>query len=134
MCSEVFTIASVDNIDHNPSSTTSMVSFHGTGISLFQQPAFPVQGVDHSIVIFGSFASQKIVDNLPSYYTDIPPFHHSTTKAPVPPDMPTKSQQLLYVSCRIGPTITVTSKQKTGDKPLGFDGWYSKRGENCPQF
>lgn len=31
----VFTTAAVDNIDHNPSSTTAKESFHGTGISLF---------------------------------------------------------------------------------------------------
>ena len=34
----VFTTAAVDNIDHNPSSTTAHRSFHGTGISLFQHP------------------------------------------------------------------------------------------------
>ena len=32
----VFTTAAVDNIDHNPSSTTAQDSFHGTGISMFQ--------------------------------------------------------------------------------------------------
>lgn len=32
----VFTAGAVDNIDHNPSSTTSHSSFHGTGISLMQ--------------------------------------------------------------------------------------------------
>ena len=32
----LFTTAAVDNIDHNPSSTTSKSSFHGTGISIFQ--------------------------------------------------------------------------------------------------
>jgi len=30
----VFTTAAVDNIDHNPSSTSAKASFHGTGISL----------------------------------------------------------------------------------------------------
>ena len=33
-----FTVAAADNIDHNPSSTTAKGSFHGTGVSLFQQP------------------------------------------------------------------------------------------------
>ena len=28
--------AAVDNIDHNPSSSTATESFHGTGISIFQ--------------------------------------------------------------------------------------------------
>lgn len=36
LCRDVFTIAAYDNIDHNPSSTTSTSSYHGTGISLFQ--------------------------------------------------------------------------------------------------
>ena len=32
MCGEVFTTAAIENIDHNPSSTTAKESFHGTGI------------------------------------------------------------------------------------------------------
>ena len=31
-----FTVAAVDNIDYNPSSTTAKSSFHGTSISMFQ--------------------------------------------------------------------------------------------------
>ena len=42
----VFTSAAVDNIDHNPSSTTSRESCHGTGISLFQHPTYDGEGVD----------------------------------------------------------------------------------------
>ena len=34
----VFTTLPIDNIDHNPSSTTAMTSFHGIGISVFQYP------------------------------------------------------------------------------------------------
>ena len=34
----LFTTAAIDNIDHNPSSTTATDAFHGTGISLFQHP------------------------------------------------------------------------------------------------
>ena len=34
----IFTIAAIDNIDHNPTSSTAKGSFHGTGISLFQFP------------------------------------------------------------------------------------------------
>ena len=29
----LFTVGALDNLDHNPSSTTSQSSFHGTGIS-----------------------------------------------------------------------------------------------------
>ena len=34
----LFTVGALDNLDHNPSSTTSATSFHGTGISLLQLP------------------------------------------------------------------------------------------------
>ena len=34
----VFTTAAIDNIDHNPTSTTATDSFHGTSISVFQHP------------------------------------------------------------------------------------------------
>jgi hypothetical protein len=36
--SGLFTVGALDNLDHNPSSTTSEGSFHGTGISVFQFP------------------------------------------------------------------------------------------------
>lgn len=34
----LFTVGALDNLDHNPSSTTATGSFHGTAISLFQSP------------------------------------------------------------------------------------------------
>ena len=34
----LFSVAALDNIDHNPSSTTASSSFHGTSISIFQFP------------------------------------------------------------------------------------------------
>ena len=34
----LFIVGALDNLDHNPSSTTSQSSFHGTWISLFQFP------------------------------------------------------------------------------------------------
>ena len=43
--SGLFTVGAIDNLDHNPSSTTAQGLFHGTGISLFQ---FPKQESDVS--------------------------------------------------------------------------------------
>jgi hypothetical protein len=40
----LFSMAALNNIDHNPSSTTSVSSFHGTGISIFQFPTESVPG------------------------------------------------------------------------------------------
>ena len=34
----LFTVGAIDNLDHNPSSTTAKGSVHDTGISLFQSP------------------------------------------------------------------------------------------------
>jgi hypothetical protein len=39
-------------IDHNPSSTISTSSFHGTGISIFQHPAGENDGVERDVMIF----------------------------------------------------------------------------------
>ena len=42
----LFTTSAVDNIDHDPSSTSSQTSFHGTGISIFQHPSVDCAGTD----------------------------------------------------------------------------------------
>jgi len=47
----LFTRAAVDNIDHNPNSTSAHDSFHGTGISLFQHPDSGCSGTTHSYYI-----------------------------------------------------------------------------------
>ena len=41
----LFTTAAVDNLDHNPSSTTSQDAFQGTGISLFQNRVAASDGI-----------------------------------------------------------------------------------------
>ena len=71
--SRVFTTSAVDNIDHNPSSTTAHDSFHGTGISLIQHPDYDNQGTDRGIVIIGGISNVKAVGDLPRYYTDVQP-------------------------------------------------------------
>ncbi|KAJ8385469.1 hypothetical protein AAFF_G00185650 [Aldrovandia affinis] len=86
MRGQVFTTAAVDNIDHNPSATTSKDSFHGTAISLIQHPSYTGEGVDRSNVIVGGSgdARSKTVAPLPHYYTDVPPVTSSIKKSPVP--------------------------------------------------
>ena len=58
MKKEVFTSAAVDNIDHNPSSSTAKSSFHGTSISLFQ-PAHS-SGISQEKVEIVSNRNRKI--------------------------------------------------------------------------
>ena len=40
----LFTIGALDNVDHNPSSTTAQGSFHCTSISIIQQPTQEIPG------------------------------------------------------------------------------------------
>ena len=53
MCIGIFTTSAVDNIDHNPSATTAMSSFHGTGILLFQHPSDDSRGEDRAPLLLG---------------------------------------------------------------------------------
>ena len=46
--SGLFTVGALDNLDHNPSSTTAQGSFHGTGISMFQFPTETNLGITKS--------------------------------------------------------------------------------------
>ena len=57
MLRNLFTIASVDNIDHNPSSATAKDSFHGTGIFLMQHQSQSFRGYDRGWKIIGSSRS-----------------------------------------------------------------------------
>ena len=57
----LFTTAAVDNMDHNPSTTTATDSFHGTRISLFQQPNNRNSGTDRR--------EHRILDKTPNGWT-----------------------------------------------------------------
>ena len=85
MRGKVFTTAAVDNIDHNPSSTTAKSSFHGTAISLIQHPSFIGEGVDRNIVVNErSDNASTFIRQLPQCYTDVPPETSSVKNVPVP--------------------------------------------------
>ncbi len=79
--------AAVENIDHNPSSTSAHDSFHGTGISLFQHPDSEVPGVDRVVAINPHITQKdaKInVAHLPETYTIVPPVALRRQDPPVP--------------------------------------------------
>ena len=54
----LFTTAAIDNIDHNPSSTSAHDAFHGTAQSLFQHPNKDNSGV-HQVVVTRSDTAIK---------------------------------------------------------------------------
>ena len=82
----VFTTAAVDNLDHNPSATTSQDSFHGTAISLVQHPTADKPGTERPADMFDPNVVSKArkVASLPSYYTDIAPLTLPSTDLKVP--------------------------------------------------
>ena len=70
---EVFTVSAVDNIDHNPSSTTAQSSFHGTGISMFQNNEGNMKNVEAPHLLMTEECEKKL-SNLPETYTEVQPW------------------------------------------------------------
>lgn len=80
---KLFTTAAVDNIDHNPTATTSQTSFHGTSVSIFQHPSSENAGDKREPLKIDSEMKVKKVPELPEAYTNIRPAY--ITKKPNPP-------------------------------------------------
>ena len=77
----IFTIGALDNIDHNPTSTTAASSFHGTGISVFQLPTENNPGEERPPV---TLPPQGTRHALPEAYATVHPVELDTSKAVVP--------------------------------------------------
>lgn len=80
----IFTVAALDNLDHNPTSRTASSSFHGTGISIFQFPSSQSPGLDQEPLRIssqktGAHSSGPI---LPRSYTFVPPVGRSLVTQP----------------------------------------------------
>ena len=71
----LFTVGSLDNLDHNSSSTTSKESFHGTGISHFQFPIICNEGI-HQTPMNATSSAKKLL-KLPDSYTEACGFNSS---------------------------------------------------------
>lgn len=73
---QLFTTGNLDNIDHNPSSTSSQDSFHGTAISITQHITHDNPGVVRVLPVISENRVQpksKSIESLPKSYTDVPP-------------------------------------------------------------
>ena len=96
---ELFTTAAVDNIDHNPSSTTCKTSFHGTGISLFQHVNLDDTGVPRNITTINKELRNQKLKTLPEEYTNIAPAYlpknllNLLKKLILPPDLYVKLKE-----------------------------------------
>ena len=79
----LFTTAAVDNIDHNPSSTTAQGAFHGTGISLFQHPSENAAGEDLDVINVDNTSKKAYLSQLPEPYTTVQPVIFLKKEPPV---------------------------------------------------
>ena len=71
----LFTTGNLDNIDHNPTATSSYDSFHGTGISITQHLANDNSGselVFQDIPENSTNMALTTIKSLPQAYTDVP--------------------------------------------------------------
>jgi len=75
-------VGALDNVDHNPSSTTSVSSFHGTGISIFQFPTERVPGESRSPIKVSPTATEH--QGLPESYVTVPTVALNTSSVSVP--------------------------------------------------
>lgn len=92
----LFTTAAIDNIDHNPSSTTSRQSFHGTGISMFQNRENESDGTKRDRHPVEHMPSLSIC-SLPEYYTNVTAVSLHTKEPVILPteDLPPANDALL---------------------------------------
>ena len=72
----LFVTGQLDNVDHNPSSTSSQSSFHGTALSLICHVTPDAQGTDRSSTDENTpILHDKRVAELPHDYTHVSPVH-----------------------------------------------------------
>ena len=67
----IFKVSAIDNLDHNPSSSTAKDSFHGTGISIFQFQTN--QDDSFRFELSKTYCNNYNPPSLPSYYTNVKP-------------------------------------------------------------
>ena len=84
MMKGAFTVGVVDNIDHNPSSTTASDSFHGTGISLIQYKGAEDDGQQQPVPVFDPNDKSKGIPPLPEKYTTVLPATVSSSELCLP--------------------------------------------------
>ena len=79
----IFSVGALDNLDHNPSSTTSVSPFHGTGISIFQFPTESVPGESRPPLEVPPPVTEH--QGLPESYVTVPIVALNTSSVSVPP-------------------------------------------------
>jgi len=80
----LFTVGTLDNIDHNLSSTTAQGSFHGIAISVFRLPTVNNNGMCRDLIAISSERNLSEC-SLPDSYTNVPAVTYKTTELAITP-------------------------------------------------
>ena len=89
----LYTAAAIDNIDHNPSSTTATGSLHGTAISIMQHVTMENPGETREIQFHkGPFENEP---SLPDDFAIVPAVSLNHANVSVPEVKITKSKETL---------------------------------------
>ena len=117
----------IDNIDHDPTSTSAETSFHGTSISVFQHPC--EENSNEKIFEFEE-SDRNIISKprLPEYYTNILPVKENK------PEYPKTPASFLYnngnepeESLKIEEWLTkLASGKDSEDDRISFSAFHSK--------
>lgn len=89
----LFCVGGLDNLDHNPTSTTAASSFHGTAISIFQFPMDNDDGEHRPPLVIPPTDNEK--HHLPEAYTTVPPVALDKSTVSVPACKLTPVQPML---------------------------------------
>ena len=132
----LFTTAAIDNIDHNTSSATAHGSFHGTGISLFQNLSSDEYGIERTEVRMEQIQAlpTKSVCPLPDWYAEVPPCILTCEKPSVPlvtqqdkVDRKVLTQTLKEEHHWLEKVrISTTSDDYDGETPVTWGGYHSR--------
>ncbi|KAH3792759.1 hypothetical protein DPMN_146258 [Dreissena polymorpha] len=77
-------MCTVDNIGHNPSSTTAKGSLHGTAFSIYQRPEADNIGMDREGIFINENLKRDNIKSLPERCSMIPPVILPKEPAAVP--------------------------------------------------
>ena len=80
----LFVVGAIDDIDHNTTSTSSLSSFHGTGISIIPFPDSVVNDDENNETTFPDIQSAIGKVQLPISYTTVPAVSLNVNKCQVP--------------------------------------------------
>ena len=91
----LFSVGALDNLDHDPSSTTSVSSFHGTGISVFQFPTESQPGERRPPLLIPPTGTEQHA--LPEHFANVPQVELKTNSISVPEYVSTSSLQKIDI-------------------------------------